>query len=77
MKTIQILGPGCFKCETLAKHADQAAKELGIQYQIEKVTDILRITDFGVLTTPGLVVDGEVKVVGRVPSVEEVKKLIL
>ena len=76
MKKIQILGPGCFKCETLAKHADQAARELGIEYQIEKVTDILQITDFGVLTTPGLVVDGEVKVVGKVPSVEEIKKLI-
>jgi len=76
MKKIQVLGPGCAKCEKLAEHAEQAAKQLGIDYKIEKITDIKQIMDFGVVMTPGLVVDGEVKTAGKVPSVEEVKKLI-
>lgn len=76
MKKIQILGTGCPKCAKLAEGAKAAADALGMEYEIEKVTDINAIMDFGVMMTPALVVDGEVKVVGRAPSVDELKKLI-
>jgi small redox-active disulfide protein 2 len=76
MKKIQILGSGCAKCRTLAKLTEAAAQELSLACDIEKVEDINRITEFGVMMTPALVVDGEVKVFGHVPSVEEIKKLI-
>jgi small redox-active disulfide protein 2 len=76
MKKIQILGPGCAKCKMLTERTEQAAKGLGLDCVIEKVTDISQITSFGVMMTPALVVDGQVKVVGKVPSVDEVKKLI-
>ena len=71
---IQILGTGCPKCKTLMQLAEQAAKDLKIDYQIEKVTQIDEILSFGVMTTPALVVDGVVKVAGKVPSLEEIKK---
>jgi small redox-active disulfide protein 2 len=76
MKTLQILGTGCAKCNQLAAAAKQAADESGIEYQLEKITDFTRFADFGVMFTPALVVDGEVKVAGKVPSIEELKKLI-
>jgi small redox-active disulfide protein 2 len=76
MKKIQVLGPGCAKCKKLAEHAEQAAKELGINYELEKITDLTQIMNFGVVMTPGLVVDGVVKTSGKVPSVEEIKKLL-
>ncbi len=76
MKNICILGPGCSKCETLAKRAEEAASELGIEYRIEKVKDIQEIMKFGVMMTPGLVIDGEVKSVGVVLSVEKLKELL-
>jgi len=76
MKKVQILGPGCPKCVELAKRAAEAAKTLGGDYDVEKVSDLSKIMAFGVLSTPALVVDGEVKVVGQVPSVEEIKKMI-
>lgn len=76
MKKVQILGTGCPKCKKLAENADTAAKELGIEYEIEKVTDINKIMEFGVMMTPGLAVDGEVKVAGKVVSIEEIKELI-
>ena len=76
MKKIQILGTGCPKCKKLTENAEAAAKELGIEYEIEKVTDISKIMDFGVMMTPALAVDGEVKVVGKVASVEDIKELI-
>jgi len=76
MKKIQILGTGCAKCKKLTEHAEKAAQELGINYEIEKVTDIIQITSFGVMMTPGLVIDGKVKTTGKVTSVEEVKKLL-
>jgi small redox-active disulfide protein 2 len=75
MKKIQILGTGCAKCKQLAQYAEQAAKELGIPYEIEKVTQLNDIMKFGVMVTPALVVDGKVKVSGKVPSVEELKKM--
>jgi small redox-active disulfide protein 2 len=76
MKTLQILGTGCAKCNQLTAATKQAADEAGIEYQLEKVTDFMRFADFGVMITPALVVDGEVKVTGKVPSVEELIKLI-
>ncbi len=76
MKKIQILGPGCWKCHKLAENAETAARELGIAYQIEKITDINEIVSFGVMRTPALAVDGQVKVSGKVPSPEEIKTLL-
>ena len=76
MKNIQILGTGCPKCQKLAESAEAAAKELGIEYELEKIKDIGAIMDFGVMVTPALAVDGEVKVSGKVPSVDEIKKLL-
>lgn len=76
MTTIQILGPGCAKCRQLTAVAEQAAQELGLDYQLEKVTDVLRYADFGVMFTPALVVDGVVKLSGKVPSLDEARKLL-
>ena len=76
MKKIQILGTGCPKCKKLAENAAAAATALGIEYELEKVTDINRIMAFGVMMTPALAVDGEVKLVGKVPDVESVKALL-
>lgn len=76
MKTIQILGTGCAKCNRLSEAAEQAAKDLGLEYELEKVTDMLRFADFGVMFTPALAVDGEVKVAGRVPSQDELKQML-
>lgn len=73
---IQVLGTGCPKCKKLAANAEEAAKELGLAVEIEKVTDIDKIIDFGVMTTPGLAIDGKVVAAGKVPSVEEIKKLL-
>lgn len=74
---IQILGTGCPKCKKLAETAEAAAKELGITYELEKVTDITKIMQFGVMLTPALAVDGKVKSVGKVPSINEIKKLLV
>ena len=76
MKTVQVLGPGCPKCEKLKQQTEAAVGELGIEATVEKVTDIMQITSFGVMTTPALVVDGEVKVVGKVPSADEIKTML-
>lgn len=76
MKKFQILGPGCPKCQELAKRTEAAARAAGIEYEMEKVTDLNQIMSFGVFMTPALVVDGEVKVVGKVPSEEEIKQII-
>ena len=71
MHKIQILGTGCPKCVTLTKAAQAAADQLGLAYELEKVTDFLRFADFGVMVTPALVVDGKVLVAGKVPSHEQ------
>ena len=76
MKTLLILGTGCSKCNQLTAATRQAAEECGIEYQLEKVTDFMRFADYGVMFTPALVVDGELKVAGKVPSIEDIKKLI-
>ena len=76
MKRLQILGTGCPKCKALTANAEAAAKELGIEYSLEKVTKISEIMKFGVMMTPALVVDGEVKVVGKVPAVADIKEML-
>jgi small redox-active disulfide protein 2 len=76
MKKLQVLGPGCPKCTELAKRTEAAAQALGGDFEVEKVSDLSKIMAFGIFTTPALVVEGEVKVVGQVPSVEEIKKMI-
>jgi small redox-active disulfide protein 2 len=76
MKKLQILGTGCPKCKKLAEETEKAAKELGIEYEIEKVTDIDKIISFAVMMTPALAVDGVVKVAGRVPNQDELKKML-
>lgn len=72
---IQILGTGCPKCKKLAETAEKAAMDSRLEYELEKVTDINKIMSFGVMMTPALVIDGEVKTVGKIPSVEEIKEL--
>ncbi len=76
MKNIRILGSGCPKCKKLAESAEQAAKELGIEYEIEKVTELNKIMGFGVMLTPALAVDGVVKSAGKVLPPDEIKKLL-
>lgn len=76
MKKIQILGTGCPKCRKLAANAEAAAKELGIEYELEKVTQINEIMKFGVMVTPVLAIDGQVKVTGKVASTDEIKEML-
>jgi len=76
MKKLQVLGTGCPKCKKLAEQAETAAREAGIEYEIEKVTDINDIMKFGVMVTPALAIDGHVKTAGKVPSVEEIKRML-
>ena len=76
MIKIQVLGTGCPKCEKLTANAGQAARELGLEYELEKVKDINAILEFGVMMTPALVVDGEVKSLGNVPSPDAIKKFL-
>ena len=73
---IQILGTGCAKCNALMMAAEKAAQALGLPYELEKVTDLRQIMAFGVMTTPALVVDGQVKVSGKVPSVDDLKTML-
>ncbi len=76
MRKIQILGTGCPKCKKLAENAEEAARACGLDCEIEKVKDINEIMKFGVMMTPALAVDGQVKVVGRVPSPDEIAKML-
>jgi len=73
---IKVLGPGCPKCRTLEKNTKDAVAELGLDARVEKVTDINEIANYGVFMTPGLVVDEEVKIVGKVASKDEIKKIL-
>jgi len=77
MKRLQVLGTGCPKCKKLAENAEAAAKALGIEYTLDKVTDISEIMKFGVMMTPALAVDGQVKVVGKVPDPEAIKAMLV
>ncbi|MBD3243758.1 MAG: thioredoxin family protein [Chitinivibrionales bacterium] len=76
MKKVQILGTGCPKCKKLAELAAKAVAESGVEAEVVKVDDMNEILAFGVMMTPALAVDGTVKVVGKVPGVDEIKKLI-
>ena len=76
MKHVKILGIGCPKCAQLAENVQAAADELGVACEIEKVTEISRISEHGVMLTPGLVVDGEVKSSGKVLDVEQIKGML-
>jgi len=76
VKKIQVLGTGCPKCKKLAENAEAAAQALGIEYTLEKVTNINDIMKFGVMMTPALAVEGVVKVAGKVPGVDEIKKML-
>jgi len=76
MKKIEVLGMGCARCNQLTERAKDAVKELGIEAQVVKVQDIKAITNYGVLMTPALVVDGVVKVAGKLPKLEEIKEWI-
>ena len=76
MTKIQILGSGCAKCRQLTAITEQAAQDLGLQYELEKVTDVTRYADFGVMFTPALVIDGVVKLSGKVPSFDEARRLL-
>jgi small redox-active disulfide protein 2 len=76
MRRIKILGPGCRRCEQLAAAAKDAADHLGIDYELEKVKDVAKLADYGVMMTPGLVIDGEVKSQGKVLSLDEIKAML-
>ncbi len=76
MTKVQVLGTGCAKCEKLAENAAAAIEQLSLDAQIEKVTDINDIINFGVMATPALAVDGEVKVVGKVATTDEIKEIL-
>ena len=73
---ILVIGPGCAKCKTLAQFTEQAVKELGVAAEINKMTDLKQIMALGVMMTPALVVNGTIKVTGKVPSVAEIKDIL-
>lgn len=77
MKMIQVLGTGCAKCKLLTANAEAAVKALGMEATIEKVEKIQDIMKFAVLTTPALVVDGQVKSAGKVLSPDDIKKFLM
>lgn len=76
MRTIEVVGTGCAKCRRLLKNAEKAVNELGIDAEIVKIDDITEIVERGVFLTPGLIVDGELKVSGRVADVKEIKEIL-
>lgn len=73
---IEILGPGCIRCKQLAENVEKAIEEIGIEAQVDKVTSLNEIANYGIMTTPGLVIDGEVKASGKLLSVEEIKAIL-
>jgi small redox-active disulfide protein 2 len=73
---LQILGTGCSRCKQLTEHTERAAQELGLDYEVEKVTDFDRILEFGIVATPALVVDGSVKIFGQVPTTARIKEIL-
>jgi len=76
MKTLQILGAGCPNCKKLAENTEAAAQRLGIPYRMEKVTEITKIMAFGVMSTPALAVDGAVVFSGKIPTPEEIQRIL-
>jgi len=77
MSRIQILGTGCSRCRELTANAEKAVQDLGIKAEVEKITEVKDIIRFQILMTPGLVIDGQVKAAGRIPSVEEIKQMLV
>jgi len=73
---IEVVGPGCGRCIATERNVKEAAKQLGMQAEITKVTDFAEFAKKGVMFTPGLIVDGQVKVSGRIPTVDEIKKIL-
>jgi small redox-active disulfide protein 2 len=73
---IKVLGPGCLKCQQTEKNVKEAVRESGADAKVDKVTDVMEIAKYGVLGTPAVVVDGNVKSVGKIPSKEEIKAWI-
>lgn len=73
---LQILGTGCAKCNALTDATKSAADRLGLDYELEKITDFMRFADFGVMVTPALVVDGKLKAAGKVPSDGDLEKML-
>jgi small redox-active disulfide protein 2 len=76
MKKLQVLGPGCSRCKKLAELTEEAARSIGLNYELEKVTDVQKLAEIGILMTPTLMVDGEVKVAGKVPSLKELINIL-
>ena len=76
MKTIQVLGPGCANCKKLTENATTAVRELGLECEVEKITDMYVIMGFRIMLTPALAIDGVVKSSGRVLTVEQIKKIL-
>lgn len=76
MKTIHILGSGCTKCNNLYASTEKAAEELGLEYTLEKVTDMMKFADYGVMITPAIVVDGKLKMAGKIPTTDEIKTFL-
>ena len=76
MMKIHVLGTGCPKCRKMAENAETAARSLGLDFKLEKITDINKILEFGVMITPALVVNGEIKVTGKVPTPEEIEAML-
>jgi small redox-active disulfide protein 2 len=73
---IEVLGPGCRSCNALVANVEVAVRESGVSCSVEKVADMDRLLAYQIMSTPALVVDGDVKVAGRVPSVEEIKEML-
>jgi len=70
---IKVLGPGCPKCQSTAKNVKDAVAQSGVDATVDKVTDVMEIAKYGVFGTPAVVIDGEVKSVGKIPAVDEIK----
>jgi len=74
---IQVLGTGCAKCKKMAEVAEAAVQQMNVEYKLEKVTDITKIIELGVMITPALLIDGKLRCSGRVPSIDEVKNILM
>ena len=73
---IEVLGPGCPRCQALEANVREAVKDMGLDAVVQKITDLGKIMEYGVMSTPGIVVDGELKGSGRLFSVEEIKEML-
>ncbi len=74
---IEVVGPGCSRCITTAKNVREALKQLGISAEVTKVTDVAEFANKGIMFTPGVIVDGQVKVSGRIPTIDEIKAILV